>query len=160
MTEPAVDLTVRRHLTVAVPPDRAFEVFTAAMSSWWPLETHHIGAVPAAEVVIEPRVGGRWYERGVDGSECEWGRVAVWEPPSRLVLSWQIDADWAADPDPARASEIEVRFTAVGGSSAAVDLEHRHIDRFGPRAEEMRDVFDSPGGWPGLLDRFAARLPA
>ena len=88
---------VSRTITVACPRELAFRVFTERMASWWPLATHHIGAVPAATVVIEPRLGGRWFERGTDGSECPWGRVLAWEPPTRLALAWQISADWAYD---------------------------------------------------------------
>lgn len=153
----ADDVLVRQSLVVAAPPERAFRVFTAEMTRWWPLGTHTIGKVAAAEAVVEPRVGGRWFERGVDGTECDWGRVLAWDPPSRLVLAWQITADWqfAASLE----TEVEVRFTAVDGGTR-VDLEHRKLGAYGPRAEEMVGVFRSPGGWPGLLERFQGAATA
>src|SRR5215207_2171460 len=98
-------------VTVNVPVERAFEVFTASLGSWWPAE-YHIGGADMANAVLEPHVGGRWYEKGVDGSECDWGRVLEWEPPHHLVITWQINGQWQYDPDPAHASEVEVRFTA------------------------------------------------
>jgi len=106
----------------------------------------------------EPRVGGRWYERGDDGSTCDWGRVLVWEPPSRLVLSWDVSADWQYDPE--LKTEIEIRFIAAGEDGTRVELEHRKLDRYGARREEMRRIFDSEGDWGRLLAMFAARAVA
>jgi uncharacterized protein YndB with AHSA1/START domain len=140
-------LAVRRALTVEAPPERAFAVFTADLASWWPLDAYHIGAQPAVAVVVEPRAGGRWYERAADGSECDW------EPPHRVVLAWQISADWQHDPG--LVTEIEVRFDAEEGDRTRVELEHRGMEAYGERAEEMRDTFGSPDGWAGLLKRFA-----
>jgi uncharacterized protein YndB with AHSA1/START domain len=156
--QPAASLAVRQSAVVAVPPARAFTVFTERMSSWWPLETHTIGAAPAAAAVIEPREGGRWYERAEDGTECDWGRVLAWEPPHRVVLSWQISADWRADAD--LHTEVEVRFEPEGEGRTRVELEHRGMEAFGGRAEEMRGVFDSEGGWRGLLARFGRAAEA
>jgi uncharacterized protein YndB with AHSA1/START domain len=156
MTDTAV--AVRRSITVNASPERAFDVFTAGFSSWWPLETHHIGKADAAEAVIEPRAGGRWFERAADGTECDWGRVLAWEPPARVVLEWQISADW--QPDPEIHTEVEVRFTAEGERRTRVDLEHRGLESFGGRAEQMRAVFGSDDGWNGLLGRFAAKASA
>jgi uncharacterized protein YndB with AHSA1/START domain len=153
MTEQAAGLAVRHTLTVEAPPERAFAVFTEGLASWWPLTTHTIGAQPAVTAVVEPRAGGRWYERAADGSECDWGRVLAWEPPHRLVLSWEIAADWQHDPG--LATEVEVRFHAQEDDRTRVELEHRGLEAYGERAGEMRDTFDSPGGWPGLLERFA-----
>ena len=102
---------VRKTVTVAAPIALAFEVFTGRIETWWPMPTHHIGAAECAAVVIEPRVGGRWFERGVDGVECVWGGVLVWEPVGRVVLSWQLNAQWQFDPS--IRTEVEVRFTAV-----------------------------------------------
>jgi len=99
--------------TVNLPVSHAFEFFTSFMNRWWPNE-YHIGQADMVDTVLEPRVGGRWYERGADGSECDWGRVLVWEPPHRLVLTWQINGHWQFDGDPLRGSEVEVRFTADG----------------------------------------------
>src|SRR3954469_17750767 len=93
----APGLAVRQSVVVETSQERAFEVFTSRLADWWPLETHVIGAKPVVAAVIEPRTGGRWYERSADGRESDWGRVLAWEPPSRVVLSWQISADWQAD---------------------------------------------------------------
>lgn len=153
-TTPATgDLLVRKTITVAATPERAFRVFTEQMSSWWPLASHHIGKADAKAAVVEPFVGGRWFERGVDGSECEWGKVLVWDPPKRVVLAWQISGDWQHDPT--LDTEVDVRFVAEG-KGTRVELEHRKLGAFGPRAEEMRGVFESEGGWTGLLAAFAA----
>jgi uncharacterized protein YndB with AHSA1/START domain len=147
------DLTcVRKTISVAAPREVAFRVFTAGMSTWWPLETHKLGPLAAREAVIEPGVGGRWYEKGIDGSECTWGRVLAWDPPARLVLTWEISADWKADST--LVTEIEVRFDAEG-QGTRVELEHRHLDRYGDKQEMMRTVFDSADGWTGLLQKFA-----
>jgi uncharacterized protein YndB with AHSA1/START domain len=150
---------VRRGITVKAPIERAFTAFTASFDAWWP-RGHHIGAVDMAEAVLEPRTGGRWYERGVDGSECEWGRVLAWEPPHRLVLSWHIGADWQYHPDPAEASEIEVRFAADGTDATRVELEHRLLERHGEGAEEMRKSISAEGGGGSLLDLFRAEAEA
>lgn len=145
---------VSRTITVACPRELAFRVFTERMGAWWPLATHHIGAVPAATVVIEPAVGGRWFERGTDGSECPWGRVLAWEPPTRLALAWQISADWAYDA--ALETTVEVRFEAVDADTTRVHLEHRDLENFGDRAAEMAAIFESAGAWTGMLEAFAA----
>ena len=109
-------------------------------------------------LAVEPRVGGRWYERGDDGSTCDWGRVLVWEPPSRLVLTWDINADFQHDP--ALQTEIEIQFIAEKGGSTRVELEHRRLDRFGERRAEMRNVFDKTGDWGKLLTAFAQTAEA
>jgi uncharacterized protein YndB with AHSA1/START domain len=150
--------TLRKTITVAAPQEVAFRVFTEKMTSWWPLDTHHIGAAKAVAAVIEPREGGRWFERGEDGSETPWGAVVAWDPPRRVVLTWDISADWKCDPS--LRTEVEVRFVAEGPRATRVELEHRYLDRFGPRADEMRAIFDSPGGWTGLLERFARAAAA
>jgi uncharacterized protein YndB with AHSA1/START domain len=116
-------------ITVDASIERTFRVFTDSFGSWWPAE-YHIGQADMATAMLEPREGGRWYEQGIDGSECDWGRVLAWEPPHRLVVTWQINGQWQYDPDPAHASEIEVRFTADGPDQTTVNLEHRHLDRW------------------------------
>ncbi|GIG41432.1 SRPBCC family protein [Cellulomonas phragmiteti] len=145
-----------RTLTVAAPPERAFEVFTAGMARWWNGE-YHLGDKPFVDVVVEPRAGGRWYERDAEGAECTWGRVLAWEPPGRLVLAWQISADWTYDPE--LVTQIEVRFAGATGPDGAattrVDFEHRGLDAYGEQAAEMRASLGSPGGWGGLLEAFA-----
>lgn len=144
---------VSRTITVACPRELAFRVFTERMAAWWPLATHHIGAAPAATVVIEPRLGGRWFERGTDGSECPWGRVLAWEPPTRLALAWQISADWAYDA--ALETTIEVRFEALDAATTQVHLEHRGLEAYGARTAEMVAIFESAGAWTGMLEAFA-----
>ncbi|MCE0767418.1 SRPBCC family protein [Pseudonocardia kujensis] len=140
-------------VTLAVPVDRAFEVFTGSVNSWWP-QQYHIGRAEVAEIVLEPQVGGRWYERGVDGSECDWGRVLLWKPPARLVFTWQINGSWQFDPDPEHASEIEARFTASGPQESVVEVEHRHFERL-VGGQAIHGAINGGGGWAQLLDGFA-----
>ena len=145
--------------TVALPQDEAFAFFTGSMTRWWPAD-YHIGAADMADAVLEPREGGRWYERGADGSECEWGRVLTWEPPHRLVVTWQINGSWQYDDDPAHASEIEVTFTADGPDRTVVDLEHRHLGRL-VDGQALRDgIADAGGGWSTMLELFAKAAEA
>jgi uncharacterized protein YndB with AHSA1/START domain len=152
----AVDAnSVRKVVRVQAPPEVAWRVFTEQMGTWWPLAVYKIGKANAVDAIIEPRVGGRWYERGDDGSTCDWGSVLSWEPPSRLVLSWDITADWRYDPD--LKTEIELRFIAEGKEATRVELEHRKLDRYGARRDEMRRVFETEGDWGRLLAMFAAR---
>lgn len=150
--------SVRKVSMVAAPPAVTWRVFTERMGTWWPLAVYKIGKANAVDAVIEPRVGGRWYERGDDGSTCDWGRVLVWEPPSRLVLSWDVSADWQYDPE--LKTEIEIRFIAAAEGSTRVELEHRKLDRYGARRAEMRRIFDIEGDWGRLLAMFAARAAA
>src|SRR5574341_881833 len=150
--------TLRKVVSVQASPPVAWRVFTEKMGAWWPLATHKIGKAKAVDAVIEPHVGGRWYERGDDGSTCDWGRVLAWEPHSRLVLSWDISADWQHDPN--LKTEVEVRFIAEGQDRTRVELEHRHLDRFGARRDEMRGIFDSEHGWSGVLALFARAAAA
>jgi uncharacterized protein YndB with AHSA1/START domain len=145
--------SVRKVVSVEAPREVAWRVFTQQMGSWWPLATYKIGKADAVDAVIEPRVGGRWYERGDDGSTCDWGRVLAWEPPSRLVLSWDITADWQYDP--ALQTEIEVCFLDEGDGGMRVEFEHRRLDRFDDRRDEMRAIFDTHGDWGRFLAAFA-----
>jgi uncharacterized protein YndB with AHSA1/START domain len=147
---------VKKSITVQAGVERAFRVFTADYDSWWP-RTHHTGKTPMTRAIIEGRAGGRCYSEHEDGSECDWGRVAAWEPPHRVVIAWQLRGDWTYDPDLANASEVEVRFTPVAGGATRVDLEHRHIERHGETAAAVRAGVDSPGGWSSLLELYAAR---
>jgi uncharacterized protein YndB with AHSA1/START domain len=148
----STDTAVRTAVTVAVPQDQAFSAFTADINRWWPRD-HHIGQAELDEAVLERREGGRWYERDVDGSECDWGKLVVWDPPSRLVLSWQISGEWAYDAD--LWTEVEVTFVAERPDRTRVQLEHRGLDAYGDDTEKMRDLFDSPGAWQATLERFA-----
>ena len=143
---------VRRSVKVEAPPELAFDVFANRIGLWWP-RSHHVGAADPETFIIEPRAGGRWFERGVDGTECDVGKVSVWEPPARLVLIWQLGADFKFDPE--LITEVEVRFIAEGADATRVELEHRDLERFGERAMAMRDMIDAPGGWPGILQTFA-----
>lgn len=150
--------SVRKVIDVQAPREVAWRVFTEKMGTWWPLAMYKIGKAAAVDVVIEPRVGGRWYERGDDGSTCDWGHVAAWEPTTRLVLYWEISADWQHDPT--LKTEVEVRFVSDGANATRVELEHRRFDLYGARAEEMRKVFDTEGDWGRLLAMFAAATRA
>jgi uncharacterized protein YndB with AHSA1/START domain len=143
---------VRKSVQVKAPPQKAFDVFTAGMGRWW-LKSHSINnGVPMADVIMEPFAGGRWFERGEDGSECPWGKVLIWEPPTRLLLAWQTDGTWKHNPD--FMTEVEVLFTP-DGDGTRVDLEHRNLERFGEHAQKVRAAFESPGGWSGLLQSYA-----
>jgi len=154
MTEQISATAVRRSVTVQAPPERAFSVFTDGLSTWWPLQTHTIAEQPPTAAIIEPRAGGRWFERAADGSETDWGRVLAWEPPHRLVLAWQITSDWHHDAK--IATEVEVTFHAEDGDRTRVELEHRGLETYGDQAEQMRAVFgSSDGGWSGLLALYA-----
>jgi uncharacterized protein YndB with AHSA1/START domain len=153
------DGSVRQSITVAASPRRAFEVFTADFDSWWP-RTHHIGPSPMTKAIIEGRVGGRCYSQQEDGTDCPWGQVLAWEPPHRLVIAWQITAQWGFEPDLSRASEVEVRFIDAGGGQTRVELEHRHFGRMGPDGVTMRTAVSAADGWGTLMDLFAARIAA
>jgi uncharacterized protein YndB with AHSA1/START domain len=142
---------VRKSIFVNAPPERAFDIFANGIGRWWP-KSHKIGAADLDRPVIEPRTGGRWYELDVDGSECEIGKVAAWEPPSRLLLIWQLTPEFTFDPD--LVTEVEVTF-APEGEGTRVDLEHRHIERMGDKADAMRESVSGPGGWPALLQLYA-----
>jgi uncharacterized protein YndB with AHSA1/START domain len=152
VTTPANDdIFVKKEIFVSATPERCFEVFTTKMGTWWPLASHHIGKVDANGIGVEPRPGGRVFEIGVDGSECDWGRVKTWEPPARFVFAWQLSAAWQYDTT--IDTEVEVTFTAQSNGTR-VELVHRKLGAYGKQAEEMRKTFDSPGGWTGLLETF------
>ena len=144
-------------IVVDSPIERAFAVFTEDMESWWPKD-HHILQAPLARMVFEPRVGGEIYDVGTDGSECHWARVLAYEPPRRVVFSWDISLQWQIETDHEKTSEVEVRFVADGAARTRVELEHRHIDRHGEGWESMRDGVSSDGGWKVGLSGFAQRL--
>jgi uncharacterized protein YndB with AHSA1/START domain len=142
---------VRRTVTVKAGQARAFEVFTANIGRWWP-RSHHIGQAELDTITIEGREGGRWFERGVDGTECDIGRVLTWQPPSRVVLGWQLTAEWRFDPE--LVTEVEVNFIPEGPGQTRVELEHRNLERFGDRAEAVRGQIDAPSGWTLVLQQF------
>ncbi len=159
MTMQTADLTVRKTVTVEASQERAFDVFTAGFDSWWP-RTHHIGDAEMAEAIIECREGGRAYERGVDGSECDWGRVLVFERPERIVVSWNIGSDWKYFADESRASEYEARFIPEGENRTRVEFEHRNIERHGDDAQKIYDSVSSEGGWAALLEIYVKEAAA
>lgn len=150
---------VHVQVVVEAPIDRAFAVFTEGIGTWFPSE-YNLLAVPIAERVFEPRVGGRVYDRGVDGSECHWARVLVYEPPNRVVISWDISPRWQIETDRAKTSEVEVRFFADARERTRVELEHRHLERHGESWQQLHESVSGEGGWPGCLRRFAERLQA
>jgi uncharacterized protein YndB with AHSA1/START domain len=154
-----VDTAVRRTITVAVSQQQAFEVFTAHFGTWWPKQ-YSIGEADMADFVLESKEGGRWYEVGVDGKECDAGRVTAFEPPDRLILAWHLDASFQYDPDPAHASEVEVRFIAEGPTRTRVELEHRGFERHGVSADGVHGVVDSPQGWSYCLELFRQQAAA
>jgi len=159
MTTQATDTAVRTEVVVEAPVERAFSVFTEGIGSWWRPD-HHLLEGELAEMVFEPRVGGHVFDRGADGSECRWARVLVYEPPRRVVISWDINTQWQLETDHERTSEVEVRFVPEGANRTRVTLEHRNLDRHGEGWEGMRDAVGSPQGWSEGLRGFAERLRA
>lgn len=151
----AESATVRRSVTVPVGQDAAFAVFTERITDFKPPE-HNLLAVPIAETVLEPFVGGAIVDRGTDGSECRWARILTFERPARLVFSWDIGATWQLETDPARTSEVEVQFVPEGPDATRVEIEHRHLDRHGPGWPSIHDSVAGDQGWPLYLERFAA----
>jgi uncharacterized protein YndB with AHSA1/START domain len=159
MTTVASSEAVRQTITVRTSVEHAFKVFTDGFDSWWP-RTHHIGKSPMTRAVIEGKVGGRCYSDQEDGTVCPWGQVLVWEPPHRMVIAWQITHEWGYEPDLAKASEVEIRFTPLADGTTRVDLEHRHFERHGAGGEGIRRAVSSEGGWPTLLQLFARKADA
>lgn len=149
---------IRKSIPVQASRDRAFEIFVAGMGLWW-LKSHSLLKSPQKDVVVEPRDGGRWFEVGEDGSEQDWGRVLEWSPPARVVLAWQLNADWTYDPD--FETTVEVNFVS-DGDHTLVEFEHRDLERFGDRAEEMRGGYESgmDGGWTALLENYRETVEA
>ena len=159
MTMQAARTKVHHEITVEAPPERAFAVFTDGIDRWWPRE-HTIGAAPLAKIILEPHAGGRAYTIDVNGDECDWGRVLAYEPPARVVFSWDITVTWQPEPDALRCSEVEVRFSAQEPGRTRVELEHRHLDRHGEGWESIRDAVGSEGGWPKTLAAYAGAAGA
>jgi uncharacterized protein YndB with AHSA1/START domain len=157
MTIQAEQASVRTQIVVEAPIERAFAVFTEQFDRIKPRE-HNLLGVDVAETVFERREGGRIYDRGVDGSECHWARVLVYEPPSRVVFSWDISPQWQIETDRAKTSEVEVSFVAETPERTRVELEHRHLDRHGAGWESERDGVAAEGGWPLYLQRYAGLL--
>ena len=146
---------VRKQVVVNAPVEQAFTTFTERFGDFKPPE-HNILRVPIAETVFEPKVGGHIYDLGTDGSECRWARILAYDPPHRVVFSWDIGPTWQVESDPERTSEVELTFTAEAPDRTRLALEHRHIDRHGPGWESVRDGVGHDQGWPLYLDRYAA----
>lgn len=159
MTTPAEATSIRHEVVVEVAIERAFSIFTQRFGTFKPRE-HNMLSVEIAETVFEPRQGGHVYDRGTDGSECRWARVLAYEPPDRIVISWDIDPHWQVETDLDKTSEVEVRFIAETPDRTRVELEHRYLDRHGAGWQAVRGGVDSEGGWPLYLRRFADILAA
>jgi uncharacterized protein YndB with AHSA1/START domain len=157
MSTPTTGTTVRNSIVVEAPIDRAFRVFTDDFGSFKPPE-HNLLGVEIAETVFEPRVGGHLYDRGIDGSECRWARILAYEPPNRVVFSWDISPRWQIETDPDKTSEVEVRFVAETTQRTHVELEHRNIERHGDEWEGVREGVGGDQGWPLYLRRYSERL--
>jgi uncharacterized protein YndB with AHSA1/START domain len=154
---PTDTATVSKDIIVNAPIDEAFRVFTARFGDFKPPE-HNLLGVPITETVFEQNVGGHIVDRAEDGSECRWARILAFEPPSRVVFSWDIGPTWQLEHDPENTSEVEVRFTADGPTRTRVELEHRHLDRHGLGWQGVREGVDGDGGWPLYLQRYAALI--
>ena len=159
MSTQASDTATQHSIVVDAPIERAFSVFTDGFGTFKPRE-HNLLQVAIAETVFEPHVGGNIYDRGVDGSECRWARVLAYEPPNRVVFSWDISPQWQIETDLDKTSEVEVRFIAESPDRTRVELEHRHLDRHGPGWEAERDGVAGDQGWPLYLDRFGEQFAA
>jgi uncharacterized protein YndB with AHSA1/START domain len=155
MKQSATTTTVRREVVVNAPITEAFTVFTERFGEFKPRE-HNLLHAPIAETVFEPRVGGNIYDRAIDGTECRWARILAFEPPDRVVFSWDISPRWQLETNPSLTSEVEVRFVAETPERTRVELEHRNIDRHGSGWESVRDGVDNEAGWPLYLQRYAA----
>jgi uncharacterized protein YndB with AHSA1/START domain len=159
MSNTVEEAVVRKSVRVQAPIQHAFSVFVEQMETWWPA-THHIGKTRFEAIFVEPRVGGRWYERDAAGNLNDWGTVLEWDPPNRVTFSWHVgpghdQPDWVCDPDMAKASEVEIRFTAEGPATTLVELTHSKLERHGEGYMKLREVFDGPGAWEGILALYA-----
>jgi uncharacterized protein YndB with AHSA1/START domain len=154
VTSNTVSTTVVTSIAVNAPIETAFKVFTEDFGRFKPAE-HNLLGVEIAETVFEPRVGGHLYDRGVDGSECRWARVLAFDPPSRLLLTWDISPRWQIEDDPNRTSEWEVRFSSEGAERTRVVIEHRHLDRHGEGWQGVSEGIGADQGWPLYLARYA-----
>jgi uncharacterized protein YndB with AHSA1/START domain len=159
MSTPVSETSVRNSIVVEAPIERAFSVFTDGFGTFKPRD-HNLMAVDIEETVFETHVGGNIYDRGVDGSECRWARVLAFEPPNRVVFSWDISPQWQIETDPDKTSEVEVRFIAEAPDRTRVELEHRNLDRHGDGWEGMREGVHGDQGWPLYLNLFAEQLQA
>jgi uncharacterized protein YndB with AHSA1/START domain len=157
MSTQAQDTAVNASIVVAAPVERAFAAFTEEIGSWWAADKHILDE-EIVEMVFEPRVGGQIYDRGRSGAVSRWARVLAYDPPERVVFSWDIGLDWQVESDPEKTSEVEVRFLPEAPGRTRVEVEHRHLERHGEGWEGMRDAVGSPNGWRGGLEPFAEYL--
>jgi uncharacterized protein YndB with AHSA1/START domain len=157
MTTQAEPTAIHAQIVVEAPIERAFRVFTEDFDRIKPRE-HNMLGVEIAETVFEPRQGGRVFDRGEDGSEFQWARVLAFEPPDRVVISWDLNPQFQIESDPAKTSEVEMRFIAEGPERTRVELEHRQLDRHGEGWPSIRDAVDGEGGWPLYLQRYAGLI--
>jgi hypothetical protein len=146
---------VRKTIRVKASQAHAFKVFGSF--AWWPKSHTLMGGKPTT-AVIEPRVGGRWYERAEDGSDCNWGSVLAWDPPKRMLLKWQIGGKFGYDPT--INTEVEVNFIAESPNATRVELEHRHFETAGETAEALRKAVDDPNGWTQVMAVYSAAVEA
>jgi len=157
-----VDLSVFKSVRVKAPIQSAFSLFVEQMETWWPA-THHIAKQPFQTIIVEPRVGGWWYERDADGNKCNWGTVLAWDPPHMVRFSWHLgpchDSEiWGFDPDLTRASEVEIRFTAEPAGTTLVELVHSKLERHGGDTQKLREKFERPDAWTAILSKFAEAI--
>jgi uncharacterized protein YndB with AHSA1/START domain len=150
---------VNKSVTVKASPEHAFNVFTEGFDTWWPRQ-HHIGTSPLKKAIIEGWVGGRCYSQQMDGTDCPWGSILIWEPPQRFVFAWQITPDWHFQPDLAQSSEVEVTFTPESDGMTRVDLQHRNFERHGAGGEAMAMGVGSDGGWGMLMQLYKTQAEA
>ena len=155
--EPAPMALVKRTIRVDVPIEKAFQVFVERMGDWWPA-SHHIGVEPFTTIVIEKREGGRWFERDSNGTECDWGRVLLCQPPRRLILSWHLQPDFKYSSDRTRASEVALQFIAEGPEATRLDFEHRYLERHGEGFKKLLESVGSAGGWTAVLAQYVEAL--
>jgi uncharacterized protein YndB with AHSA1/START domain len=151
--------SIQTSIVVEAPIEEAFSVFTEDIGSWFPPE-YNLLEVDIEKRVFETHVGGHVYDIGTDGSECRWARVLAYEPPNRVVFSWDLSPQWQVETDPDKTSEVEVRFTSESPDRTRVDLEHRNLERHGEGWEDQRDQLGSDSGWPGVMRRYADRVAA
>ena len=163
MANPAeLDLRVFKSVRVKAPVERVWSIFVEQMETWWPA-THHIGKTPFEAIFVEPRIGGRWYERNAKGEQCDWGTVLDWQPPRRLCLSWHVgpghdSPEWVSDMNMERASQVEILFTPQPDGATLVELTHSKIERHGEGAVQLRDLFDGPGAWAAILQSLVQKV--
>ncbi len=148
---------ITEQVVVDATPADAFAGFTDGLHAWWPPEYTWSGA-QLERVAVEPRPGGFFHEIGPNGMRLDWGRLSVWQPPSRLAFSWLVGPDRAPEPNPSRASQVDVTFEPLGEDRTRVTVTHSGWERHGEAGAAYRDQFASAGAWPRMLERYAGML--